>query len=256
MLEKVVIISLICLIIAVLLPLLTHYRVPDGSASPCVAGMNQIGKAMKMYASDWGDQFPINEFKHPGEVRMSAVVPLSDQGVDKKGERIRFQHGVNWVEALHPYVEKVSEGYAESVWCCNAINERRTGSRKLSVSYAMNANLAGKPEGIIRNAGSLMLIRELSGLYDSVLRPDNVSTLETTPPRDAFLNATESGKPVRNYKLHGDGSYILFTDGHVKWFDVRYLPEKCQWDPVAKQWFNYVNLPQTDPMNRSIAVSP
>jgi prepilin-type processing-associated H-X9-DG protein len=227
-------------------------------ASHCQSNMNTLGKAFKMYLADWDNTFPTNRLKRaPGAV--ASCVPLSDPGEKgRDGKRIRFQYGVNWVEGIYPYVEKISESEdADDSLICPAAWKWRQGSHNARVTYAFNANKVEMPEGMIMNAGNLIMCRELDRRYDAVLRPTNRSSDEKDPPKDAFLDPTDETNLERfECKLHGDGSAVLFPDGHVKHYSVAYFPRDCQWDKESRQWYNLVRAPGADPIRKSLAVSP
>jgi prepilin-type processing-associated H-X9-DG protein len=256
-LELLLIVVVVGIIAAVVMPLLMTTRCPAPMASHCQSNMNQIGKAMKMYLSDWDDIYPPNRTMRRGVSVLSPDVRLSEYDEDSDGVRGRYRYGVNWVEALQPYVAKVTDGEAVEAWRCPAASRHRaTGAGpNARVSYAFNANLVERSEGWILNAGNLMMIRELDRLYDAVLRPVSPSQTSKDAPRYAFLQEKDVDASPDECKLHGEGSYILFADGHVKTFSIAYFPDKCEWDKKTRQWYNYVNLPSPDPRNKYIAVS-
>jgi prepilin-type processing-associated H-X9-DG protein len=87
------------------------------------------------------------------------------------------------------------------------------------------------------------MIRELDRMYDAVCRPINVSKDEQIRPIGAFLTDRDPQLPKGTeikLKLHGPGSNILFTDGHVKNYSVIRMPtyDKLFWDKTTKQWWN------------------
>jgi prepilin-type N-terminal cleavage/methylation domain-containing protein/prepilin-type processing-associated H-X9-DG protein len=258
LIELLVVIAIIAILAAILFPVFMRAK-QAAMASHCQSNMNQIGKSIKMYLSDWEDTYPTQRLNPPLGTFIAPQIALSDPSLIGAGnEPIRYQAGVNWVEALYPYMEKVVDGDTADAWKCPGARTQKVGGNFAAVTYSFNANLIEMSEGVVKNAGNLLMLRELSAVYNSVLRPA-AQTLSNAPaPSDVFLDGTEPGAPTPvKYKTHGDGSIILFADGHVKNFPTSYYPLVCQWDTSTNQWYNYYgNVPSHDPRNQSIAVSP
>lgn len=221
------------LISAVLFPIFVR----PSRFSQCQFNLNQLGKAIKTYMTDYNDQFPTNRLLNG---KVSSHVQLTPDNEENKV----FQNGVNWVEALYPYVEKVGNpGDNCTVWKCpDAIKEKADGDSSVS-TYAFNINLVGQPEGIIRDAGHTMLLREMDRLYGAVCRPIDISKDGKTRPIGAFLTGYNPQLPkgtLIKQPLHGPGSNIIFTDSHVKNVHNMQMPtdNKLYWDRETKQWWN------------------
>jgi prepilin-type N-terminal cleavage/methylation domain-containing protein/prepilin-type processing-associated H-X9-DG protein len=262
LIELLVVIAIIAILAAILFPVFAKAR-EAARASACQSNLNQIGKAFKMYLSDWEDTYPTNRTLQSGSLSgITPQVQLSDPNLlDASGEPVRFQYGPNWVEALYPYVERVVQGSdPASAWKCpNAQDVTFPASgpaaATASVTYAMNFNLVEQPEGIIKQAANLMLCRELDRRANAVLRPISSSIgSSTNVPFFAFLN-NELGTSKPKRELHANGSHLLFADGHVKHFTLAYMPITPQWDATSSQWWNFVTGGQ--PMQRmTIAITP
>jgi prepilin-type N-terminal cleavage/methylation domain-containing protein/prepilin-type processing-associated H-X9-DG protein len=265
LIELLVVIAIIAILAAILFPVFVRAKAA-AQASHCQSNLNQIGKAMKMYLSDWEDTFPTNRMLIPPST-VGNVIPwvrLSNPALtDSNNEPIRFQYGFNWVEGLYPYIEKVAEGDAASAWKCPTAKSSNAAAQGLfaSTSYSFNANLVEMPEGVVKNAGNLMMCRELDRRYDAVLRP-LYPTLTSAAglPNDPFLGPEDATASMRGlkYQLHGDGSTILMADGHVKQFSISYFAKsQGEWDTESKQYYNWVNTsPLTDAKRLSIAITP
>ena len=119
-----------------------------------------------------------------------------------------------------------------------------------------------------------MMLREFSRLTVSMLRPMGFWTAPETRlirPFYRFLNNFDggmgaSGDTSSECRPHGQGSYIVFADGHVRHFTVDFYPDhpqitasKCL-DPATQQWYNYYYAsPSTageQAKNRTIAITP
>lgn len=210
----------------------------------CQSNLNQIGKAIRTYLSDWDGRYPTNRRSlSNGELGpVSTGVKLSRVGIDPgSGKPYRFENGVTWVEGLYSYVEPITtqDDYA-SVWKCPtaAKFDLQPTSDSAAVTYVMNRNLIERREDEVRVPAKLMLARETDRLVDCDLRPINDSTDKNQPPVSAFLTDSDLRLGVTKPDLHTTGSNVLFADGHVKLISKTALPDKCTWDPETKTWGN------------------
>jgi len=274
LIELLVVIAIIAILAAILFPVFAKAR-KAAQASNCQSNLKQIGNAMKMYLSDWEDTYPTNRpIVGSGLGNISPTVGLTplvngEVPVDNNGKPIRFGRGVNWVEALYPYVEAVTkQADPSSIWKCQASQAisfpLNTTASNPSVTCTFNMNLVEQGEGAVRNAANLLMIRETDRMVDAICRPSNVSADGSTPPIRSFLIGTDDGYGTANPltpKLHGNGSHILFADGHIKMFDITYFAPNDRggstprWDGVQSQWYNSVNT-GPKPTWGAIAITP
>ncbi len=266
LIELLVVIAIIAILAAILFPVFARAR-EAARASSCVSNLNQIGKAMKSYMTDWEDTFPTMHFMSGNVIIPQPYydIPLSFDDPNASQQRV-FQYGINWVEALYPYIEKVGKpGDNASVWVCPSVKMRQVGLASASCSYAMNYNLIEQPEGILKNAANTLMVRELDGLYGATCRPTNQTPTSAKVPTYPWLGLKDiaSGTPiVTKPKLHGAGSHILFTDGHVKVISASYMIQDSTnaaklaypggWDATTNQWWNDI----TSPEKKIIAINP
>lgn len=258
LIELLVVIAIIAVLAAILFPVFAKARAA-AKASNCQSNMTQIGRAMKMYLSDWDDTYPTNRTRSGMLIQSVVLSPYNP--TDPK----RFVNGTNWVEALFNYIESTSsQKDPMSVWRCQAASSSPMvpGSQTANVTYIMNYNMLEQPEGVIKAAANLMLVREFDRLMESVCRPMNLSYNSSQQPQSPFMGETDQGfrGAKFNNKLHNKGSHILFCDGHVKYFGTEYFPQaqtlsvSDSWDPETNQWWNWVNK---DPaLNKAVAVTP
>ena len=232
----------------------------SSAEAKCQSNLRRWAQAASAYLADNHQRYPMNRTL-AGAV--SHRVILSDETLlDQNGDPVRFQYGVNWVEALYPYVEAAA-GNTGQDWksfrrCPNArdmvswVNARMT--------YSLNYNLVERPNAIVRDPSRLMMLRELDKLVGSDLRPSVQSLDSTQLPLNAFLTTYDSAFLLATCKAtdpnrHGAGSYICFTDGHVKYFTNDYYPSNGAgtWDPIDQRWYNLVD---SDTKGRTIAITP
>ena len=196
----------------------------------------------------------------------SPQVPLSDLVYDEEGNPVRFQFGYPWVECLYPYVmeaarrtDQNSETFCE---CPNAGSQTYPdNSPTARMTYAFNYCLTEQPS-LLCHPEKLMMLREVDRHVNSLCRPINNSCIGTSSsaPQSPLLNEPDVPQSP-GAKLHGDGSYIVFADGHVKHFTVDYYPERyCaaqSWDDATARWYNYgPNAQVPAEMIMSIAITP
>ena len=238
----------------------------SSAEAKCQSNLRRWAQAISAYMADNHQRYPTNRITaaHP----MSGRVWLSDETLlDGNGNPLRFQYGVNWVEALYPYLEAAA-GRTGQDWksfrkCPNASAVQT--STNACMTYSLNYNLVEQPNGIVRDPSRLMMFREMDKLVGSVLRPSVQSFESAELPRNAFLTTKDSYLGVLDRSTdpnrHGSGSCICFTDGHVKYFTTDYYPSDVggysvsSWDPIDQRWYNIVN--EADPPhNKTIAITP
>jgi len=266
LIELLVVIAIIAILAAILFPVFAKAR-EAARTSSCQSNMNQIGKAVKSYMTDFEDTFPTNRpWTGLSSPNPNPHVDLSDPDatvqIGNSTEPLRFQYGPNWVEALYPYVEKVGKpGDNQSVWKCPATRARSVSVNPKVIwnsnTYVFNTQLLEQPESVLKTPGNTMMVREFECMAGALCRPLNVYSAGA-PPLNPFLLETDlafpSLKPMK-YRLHNAGSHILFADGHVKFFSAALFPAVLKpadnYDIAGGQWWNSLN-----PTKKVIAVSP
>jgi prepilin-type N-terminal cleavage/methylation domain-containing protein/prepilin-type processing-associated H-X9-DG protein len=274
LIELLVVIAIIAILAAILFPVFARAR-KAAQASNCQSNLKQIGKAVKLYMNDWQDTFPTNRPFVGGTTTLGPVtrsIALSPPVIDPNtNEPRKFDYGITWVESMYTYVETVTKGSSTgSVWKCGSSSEAADPADPnyfANTHYVFNGCLIEQPEGIAKNQSNLMMIREFGRLTCATLRPINPTATgnANTPPQYAFLNDTDLGASTTRVKTpHGNGSHILFADGHVQGRDIGWYPNFTStyttaraWDSVTLQWYNYNSNPVHPKQYRlSIAVTP
>jgi len=280
LIELLVVIAIIAILAAILFPVFARAR-KAAQASTCQSNLKQIGKSIKLYLADWQDTFMTNRPYSGGDTTVLAgindCVALSPPVVDTSTNEVKkFVYGITWVEGLYSYIEQVSKGDSLSVWKCPSSSSATyplDPAYNCNTHYVFNRSLIEKTEGICKSQSNLLMCREFGRMTASTLRPTNDMTGNpggdsNDKPQYAFLNNGDvDGKTItqRYCKPHGNGSHILFADGHVQFFDIGFYPE-CNskyrtgtaWEGApAMQWYNYNNSSSIPKEKRlTIAVTP
>lgn len=279
LIELLVVIAIIAILAAILFPVFAKAR-RAAQASSCQSNLKQIGNAIKGYLVDWDNQYPTNRGFTSTGTTLSYAVRLSPSKLDVNGNPIVFSYGVSWVEALYSYIEANAKSESgkdtDTVWKCDAVGNRLWDpglNGAAPVSYVLNYNMLEQIESVVKNSANLMMVRELDRTTTvSLCRPTMRSTGDPTrSPAYAFLNSQDGSFSSLTPDIHGNGSHILFADGHVKFFDLDYYPNfpyttdaptaivTRSWDPDddSLQWFNYgPNATVAEKYKRSIAITP
>ena len=281
LIELLVVIAIIAILAAILFPVFAKARDAARNSS-CQSNMNQIGKAMKSYMTDWEDSFPTNYLLASGVP--AVCVPITDPAaIDTTTQQEqKYLYGLNWVEALYPYIEKVGDANDNAtVWRCpssqtglppgetppgGSLGAAGIGTGGLgatygknndaskdtaSNTYALNYNLQGQPESVVKMPGNTLLIREMDRRFGAVTRGSG------TPPNNPFLSSTDPDtQGVKgNGRIHQQGSNILFADAHVKTVnltDTAGTPFKC--DATTPGYTGYWN--KSPAAGGTIAITP
>ncbi len=251
------------------------------SEARCQSNLQRLAEAMALYLSDNYGNYPTNRQKtSEGAVGpRSPALALSPPGDDPAtGKPYRYYYSINWVESLYPYIWAAA-GKTGQDWrtfrTCPKERPRvwppvsSDGYPFPCVSYTLNCNLVERPTSETRDPHTLMMLREYFLTTIAVLRPMNTSIGQIAMrPQYAFDNGdsnatTEEKADSSVWKPHGEGSYIVFADGHVHYFSLDYYPTYAQmtaatgWDPETQQWWNWApGSGKTAPYLKSIAITP
>jgi len=231
---------------------------------------------MALYCADNNWHFPSNRPRlTQGFGVVIPTVRLSPDEIDPATSKpMRFVYGITWVEALYGYLweaaDRTDQDWKAFRRCPNARNITCPNTPvmpNVSMTYTFNRCLVEQPFGAIREPKVLIMMREFSRLTISTLRPVNDSTgNQSARPRDPFASGRDyliSGDITAECKLHGEGSYIVFADGHVRYFTLDFYREPgttwsaSSYDPETQQWWNYApSSGKGPPYLKSIAITP
>jgi len=245
----------------------------------CQSNLQRWAEALELYCIDYTGRYPTNRLN-------SASKPLTNAGALSPPNPLPGQtepplqyYSTNWVEALYRYVQvsalKTGQDWKTFRRCPMATTNswptpnKTTGYPYPSMNYVLNYNLIEYWSPLVKSPRKVMMMREYFLTTISVMRPMNVSRGSSTArPQYAFNNGDQNATSAENsdpatWKAHGDGSYVVFVDGHVHHFGLDYYPKyedmttQFSWDPETQQWWNFApGSGKTAPYLKSIAVTP
>ena len=248
LIELLVVIAIIAILAAILFPVFARAK-RAAQASTCQSNLKQIGLAIKQYVSDWDQTFMTNRLANT-TTGVTAGAPVKEVGLAPPGTIVagvpvmflvvgNVTH-ISWVGALYRYSEAATnKDDASSAWKCPAASAAQYGTGTVGgvntlttayVTYVINYNLLEQPESVIRYASTLMLCRETDRLMASACRAGAggvgtaviraaTSAAADIPVGSFLCFRDQTMSPAifgMNRVPHGNGSNVLFADGHVK----------------------------------------
>ncbi len=147
--ELVIVIGIIALLAAIIFPILTHVR-EKGRQKVCASNLHQLGLAFEAYSQDNNERNP------------SATANLPYAGLRAS------QITSGWAGRVYPYVKNTPVFH-----CSTDTTGRAAGTPpRVSVSYALNLNLASSPQAILTAPSHTVLLFEVADDQAAVTLPD------------------------------------------------------------------------------------
>jgi prepilin-type processing-associated H-X9-DG protein len=258
---------LVCLVAFTLLPAVARIE-RSASDAKCQSNLQRWAEAIDLYLVGNYNSYPTNRpFVVGGGLGViMSYVNLSPDEIDPStGKPRRFVYGLTWVEALYPFLwdraERTAQDWKSFRQCPNANTAAQFPSPPSNalVTYVFNRNLSERSWAEVQTPRKTMVMREFGRLTVSMLRPMNDSAGGAGSPMCPFLNTSDCYVPdtSQECRLHGQGSYIVFADGHVCHFTLDFYPGGGSWDPETQQWWNFApNSGKGPPYLKSIAITP
>jgi prepilin-type N-terminal cleavage/methylation domain-containing protein/prepilin-type processing-associated H-X9-DG protein len=287
LIELLVVIAIIAILAAILFPVFAKAKAAARQAT-CTQHLSQIGKAIKMYSSDYDDTMPTNRLFTAGPAGSAGLVgAITGQGTLGSTPK----SSLNFVEGLSTYLEKIEDiqGGTETIWRCGSASDGKwsfTGIASIlssaAVTYCMSYYMVEQSDSRINDTANTLLMREMDRRCNAMLRPFPYDVTQPLtdpanppslcfPPTDALptphspnnnLAFPANGNAMYPAALapvrHSEGSIVMFVDGHVQYRANSVLgaapAQVPATDPVnPSRW--YVGSAGTPPTGGSIWIS-
>jgi prepilin-type N-terminal cleavage/methylation domain-containing protein/prepilin-type processing-associated H-X9-DG protein len=197
LIELLVVIAIIAILAAILFPVFAQAR-SKARQSACLSNIKQLGTGLMMYAQDYDETLPLNDYVGNG------LAPLAGWRDPRAGD--------SWCSGIYPYVknfqiyvcpEAVEHPDPNSPWRGPVRNEDG------AISYLMNYATRGRPIASVPAPADLIFLHE----GDRRWRAAHCRPRPTTPTSRKY---TEISHPFYDTR-HNEGANLLFCDGHAKW---------------------------------------
>jgi len=268
LIELLVVIAIIAVLAAILFPVFLKARAKVRQAS-CASNLKQIGLAIKMYAQDYGNRFPLFSHWAP-EMMQSGNGPF---GIDVRTNTNYQERDTDWQfmpDLILPYVK------TQKIFICPTItingtwkrstttyhwNENRRWLNGGSPSYPPNGTL--DPNSIPTTYMFNFVAQKDSQSFGSSDGPrrstvSGASTESATNPSAASIawdgNSGFTAAATGNGALafaHDNKMNVLFVDGHVE----NYTPPATSWNSwsnigtYSHYWGWHPLMSASDPWN-------
>jgi len=221
LIELLVVIAIIAVLAAILFPVFARVRAA-GRATDCISNLNQIGKALKQYATDANGYMPPNGYYGTWDT------------INKKPSRD------SWIGRIWEYTgeEKAmfvcKETGVEPSYCFNWQAATRTaGAGDLSI-------LGGHQDFV--SSSRFVLVFEMylknPGAYNGDWDPTNENQMDPDKPSDIDSRVHPDLRVSAYFHLSFPGPHpgqkenVLFGDGHVKSFS-QWSPKSMTMRPIS-----------------------
>jgi prepilin-type N-terminal cleavage/methylation domain-containing protein/prepilin-type processing-associated H-X9-DG protein len=195
LIELLVVIAIIAILAAILFPVFAQAR-EKARQTTCASNLRNLGVAVLMYTQDYDEQFPLAAYATSG---------------------FAF---VTWHELTDPYTKN------KQIWQCPSSQVSKTDAGgKITTHFGYNARYLttiGLNLSATYAAHSGLSLAAVGSPTETVMLADAKASVSGSwcgddgkfllPPSDA--NTDCWGRPNA---LHGQGSNVLWVDGHVKW---------------------------------------
>ncbi len=224
LIELLVVVAIIAILVAILLPSLGKARA-WAKQSACASNLQQIAKALEIYASDYNEKYPL--------AWMLQLWGWNDDGY----------HLAGWTWRIYPYIKN------KKIYRCPAYVRNET---QFTYFLGTRAEYARRTlQGYSQKRGSVIrsLIQYPSALIlggDCNYKLFNVDDCDRDDYTQECLGWWDvlGGHDTDVYWLpwHSKGMNVIFADGHVRWFD-RFDPAKMTYSyDEYTNWEDAINI--------------
>lgn len=232
LIELLVVIAIMSILSAILFPVFVRARESARRAS-CLSNVKQIGLASQMYTQDYD------------EYLVSYAYPASPARDPMYGWQVALMKYIKSPQLfVCPSAYKISANPAET---CDptivSLDRLGAGTYGYNYTYLGNYTRSGtvyslSPVSIaaISKSAETIMATEISGIQGTgfIDPPTSWATVSAAGCQDG-----SNPKRIRNNqgKWHGEGSNVLFTDGHAKWMSWSVIGDYDRNGIVDNGWF-------------------
>jgi len=204
LIELLVVIAIIAILAAILFPVFAKAREKARQTS-CLSNMKQMGVSYLMYAQDFDEWGPCNDYVAAGTYRMS------------------------WDALLYPYIKN------EQVYRCPSFGDRRESGCTMRTPQGWLPICGYGFNGDVR----LRAIATIETPAETIVLCDSNCKVN---PHDGRINFPGEAYPTTYFhngvmRTHNEGANFTFCDGHAKWMkSLSYYLWTAAADPVTTKW--------------------
>jgi prepilin-type N-terminal cleavage/methylation domain-containing protein/prepilin-type processing-associated H-X9-DG protein len=197
LIELLVVIAIIAILAAILFPVFAQARA-KARQTACLSNIKQLGTGLMMYAQDYDETLPLNDFIGNG------LAPLPGWRDPRAGD--------SWCSGIYPYMKNLAIyicpealDYPDKTVPWRSPDRPEDGT----VSYLMNYATRGRPLASVPAPADLIFLHEGDRRW-------RVAHCRPRPTSPTSRNYTEISYDFYDTR-HNQGANLLFCDGHARW---------------------------------------
>ncbi len=218
LIELLVVIAIIAILASILFPVFARAR-ENARRTSCLSNLKQVGLAFMQYTQDYDERYPLPVWQTNFPNDVNTLVAQSPRVPGTPADAFSSTANYSWKDFVYPYVKNL-----QVFICPSWVNPYPTSTAwSKAASYGYNQLVGGWKSGT--GKAESFEPRKLS----DVLRPAEIVMVldfpyvgDTNP--SAYCSTGSSGflNPTSTYHEimwpHFKGGTVMFTDGHVKWY--------------------------------------
>jgi len=193
LIELLVVIAIIAILASILFPVFARAR-EKARQTACLSNMKQLGMACNMYAQDYDEILPTEDYDWDGNGNANEV------GIDG-----------SWRGVIMPYCKNTQLFHCSSYRATGTLFDGRYNDKGTTAGYAINDCHQTAPAPSPPENCSLAQIEDSSSVV--FLVESNGSEAEILPADDVHGQLSS----IASLERHNEGANYAFVDGHAKW---------------------------------------